>query len=102
MTLQKLSNHLALLIPNSLDASEKQLRDLEFLQKMVPDRWEELYANRESLFNLSNPDFCGKVIIKSDCGSIADKISGKFSRNSSSSGMRMGTKFSFSHTALGF
>jgi len=61
MTLQKLSNHLALLIPNSLDSSEKQQRDLEFLQKMVPDRWEELYANRESLFNLSNPDFCGKV-----------------------------------------
>jgi hypothetical protein len=41
--------------------SEKQERDLAFLQKMVPDRWEELYANRESLFNLSNPEFCGKV-----------------------------------------
>jgi hypothetical protein len=61
MTLQKLSNHLALLIPNSMDTSDKQQRDLEFLQEMVPDRWEELYANRESLFNLSNPDFCGKV-----------------------------------------
>jgi SNF2 family DNA or RNA helicase len=61
MTLQKLSNHLALLIPNSSDSREKQERDLEFLQKMVPDRWEELYANRDSLFNLSNPDFCGKV-----------------------------------------
>ncbi|TAQ90970.1 hypothetical protein B7494_g695 [Chlorociboria aeruginascens] len=57
---QKLSNHLALLIPNSSDARDKQERDLEFLKTMVPDRWEELYQNRESLFYLSNPEFCGK------------------------------------------
>jgi hypothetical protein len=75
MTLQKLSNHLALLIPNSSDLSEKQERDLAFLQKMVPDRWEELYANRESLFNLSNPEFCGKVISLIVNGwSITDEI----------------------------
>lgn len=61
MTLQKLSNHLALLIPNSSDHADKQERDLGFLQDMVPDRWEDLYANRDSLFNLTNPDFCGKV-----------------------------------------
>jgi SNF2 family DNA or RNA helicase len=60
--LQKLSNHLALLIPNSNDVVEKQERDLNFLQEMVPDRWKELYANRESLLNLANPEFCGKVI----------------------------------------
>ncbi|RFU28519.1 hypothetical protein B7463_g7811, partial [Scytalidium lignicola] len=59
-TLQKLSNHLALLIPNSADMREKQQRDLEFLQEMVPDRWRELYSKRDSLFNLSNPEFCGK------------------------------------------
>ncbi|CAG8955066.1 hypothetical protein HYFRA_00007080 [Hymenoscyphus fraxineus] len=60
ITLQKLSNHLALLIPNSNDSPEKQERDLEFLKTMVPDRWKELWANKESLFNLSNPEFCGK------------------------------------------
>jgi DNA excision repair protein ERCC-6-like 2 len=59
-TLQKLSNHLALLIPNSKDVVEKQQRDLEYLQKIVPDRWKELYESRESLKNLSNPEFCGK------------------------------------------
>jgi hypothetical protein len=59
--LQKLANHLALLIPNNKDPPDKQERDLEFLKKMVPDRWRELYANRESLFNLSNPEFCGKA-----------------------------------------
>ena len=71
MQLQKLSNHLALLIPNSGDVSDKQERDLGFLKEMVPDRWEELYANRESLFNLSNPDFCGKVRSSApDCHSL--------------------------------
>lgn len=74
MTLQKLSNHLALLIPNSLDSREKQERDLDFLQKMVPDRWEELYTNRDSLFNLSNPDFCGKVSCPINCRSSTDEI----------------------------
>ncbi|KAH8596448.1 DNA excision repair protein-like protein [Bisporella sp. PMI_857] len=59
-TLQKLSNHLALLIPNSQDHPDKQERALAFLQEMVPDRWKELYANRDSLMNLANPDFCGK------------------------------------------
>ncbi len=63
ITLQKLSNHLALLIPNSDDLKEKQERDLEFLQTMVPSRWEELYKNRNSITNLSNPDFCGKWLI---------------------------------------
>lgn len=58
--LQKLSNHLALLIPASSDAQDKQSRDLDFLQTMVPDRWEDLYNNRNSLHNLSNPEFCGK------------------------------------------
>jgi hypothetical protein len=59
--LQKLANHLALLIPNNKDPPDKQERDLDLLKKMVPDRWRELYANRESLFNLSNPEFCGKA-----------------------------------------
>jgi SNF2 family DNA or RNA helicase len=59
-TLQKLSNHLALLLPNSADQPEKQIRDLEWLQKMVPDQWQELYEKRTSISTLSNPDFCGK------------------------------------------
>jgi superfamily II DNA/RNA helicase len=58
--LQKLSNHLALLIPSSNDPQDKQTRDLDFLQSMVPDRWADLYNHRDLLFNLSNPEFCGK------------------------------------------
>lgn len=58
--LQKLSNHLALLLPSSNDHPDKQDRDLEFMKTMLPDQWQELYENRESLINLSNPSFCGK------------------------------------------
>ena len=59
-TLQKLSNHLAMLIPQSSDSSEKQDKDLELLRISVPDRWRKLYADRDSIINYSNPDFCGK------------------------------------------
>lgn len=59
-TLSKLSNHLALLIPVSSDPHDKQQRALDFLMEMVPDKWQELYKNRDSLVHLANPEFCGK------------------------------------------
>ncbi|PGH29759.1 hypothetical protein GX50_07486 [[Emmonsia] crescens] len=58
--LQKLSNHLAILIPQSQDPSEKQDRDLEMLQIAVPDQWRQLYATRDSILNYANHEFCGK------------------------------------------
>ena len=58
--LQKLSNHLAILIPQSTDLKDKQDKDLEMLQIAVPDEWRDLYRNRDSILNYSNPEFCGK------------------------------------------
>lgn len=58
--LQKLSNHLAILIPQSTDLKEKQDKDLEMLQIAVPDQWRHLYRNRDSILNYSNSEFCGK------------------------------------------
>ncbi len=58
--LQKLSNHLAILIPQSTDPKEKQDKDLEMLQIAVPSEWRPLYRNRDSILNYSNPEFCGK------------------------------------------
>ena len=58
--LQKLANHLAILIPQSTDPKEKQDRDLEILQTAVPDQWRDLYRSRDSILNYSNPEFCGK------------------------------------------
>lgn len=60
MTLQKLSNHLTLLIPTTTDPSDKQKSELEALQTCVPGDWQELYRNRDAMLNLANPEFCGK------------------------------------------
>lgn len=60
LNLQKLSNHLAIVIPQGTDPKEKQEKDLELLQTAVPDQWKELYRNRGSILNYSNPEFCGK------------------------------------------
>ncbi|KAK2756960.1 hypothetical protein FQN54_004928 [Arachnomyces sp. PD_36] len=60
LNLQKLSNHLAIVIPQGTDPKEKQDKDLELLQIAVPDQWKELYRNRSSILNFSNPEFCGK------------------------------------------
>ncbi|AEO56960.1 hypothetical protein MYCTH_2302542 [Thermothelomyces thermophilus ATCC 42464] len=60
LTLQKISNHITLLIPSSTDPSEKQSSELKALQICVPDGWDQLYRNRDSMLNLANPEFCGK------------------------------------------
>lgn len=60
ITLQKLANHLALLIPSSSDPPEKQKSALMTLQTCVPEEWEDLYRNRDSIMILANPEFCGK------------------------------------------
>ncbi|KAK4138798.1 hypothetical protein BT67DRAFT_22441 [Trichocladium antarcticum] len=60
MALQKISNHVTLLIPSAADPSDKQGSELNTLRICVPDDWEELYQNRDSMLNLANPEFCGK------------------------------------------
>lgn len=60
MNLQKLSNHLAILIPQGNDPKEKQDKDLEMLQIAVPDQWIDLSRNRDSILNYTNTEFCGK------------------------------------------
>lgn len=58
--LQKLSNHLAILIPQGVDSNEKQEKDRDMLELAVPDQWEQLYRTRDSIVNYANPEFCGK------------------------------------------
>ncbi|KAH8423150.1 putative DNA excision repair protein (Rad26L) [Aspergillus melleus] len=58
--LQKLSNHLAILIPQGVDSNEKQEKDKDMLEIAVPDQWEELYRTRDSIVNYANSEFCGK------------------------------------------
>lgn len=59
-TLQKLSNHLALLIPQSTEPRDKQAKDLETLEIAVPDQSQELYRDRDNILNYANAEFCGK------------------------------------------
>ena len=59
-TLQKLSNHLAIIIPQGIDPPDKQAKDLENLQIATPDQWKDLYSTRDSILNYANPEFCGK------------------------------------------
>ncbi|KAL4811016.1 P-loop containing nucleoside triphosphate hydrolase protein [Aspergillus unguis] len=58
--LQKLSNHLAILIPQSTDPFEKQEKDKEMLEIAVPNQWEKLYRTRDSIMNYADAEFCGK------------------------------------------
>ncbi|KAF6817945.1 Switch 2 [Colletotrichum sojae] len=59
-TLQKLSNHLTLLIPSGSDQEDKQKREMRTLQTCCPQTWRYLYENRDAIMNLANPEFCGK------------------------------------------
>lgn len=56
---QKMANHLALLLPSG-DAGEQHEREIEKLRMAIPDQWQELYEQRDSINTFSNQAFCGK------------------------------------------
>jgi SNF2 family DNA or RNA helicase len=60
VTLQKLANHLALIVPQSSEPKEKQAKDTELLQIACPDHWKDLFKIRDSILNQSQREFCGK------------------------------------------
>jgi len=60
MALQKMSNHLTLLVPSTNDMPHKQESELKTLRMALPEQWKELYKNRDNMLNLANPEFCGK------------------------------------------
>jgi SNF2 family DNA or RNA helicase len=60
VTLQKLANHIALIVPSSTDNKDKQAKDLQNLQTACPDTFQELWRNRDAILNQSQREFCGK------------------------------------------
>ncbi|KAF4462195.1 SNF2 superfamily RAD26 [Fusarium albosuccineum] len=60
MVLQKLANHLTLLVPHTTDIESKHDSELRTLRTCMPDTWQYLYDNRDRIKNLVNPEFCGK------------------------------------------
>ncbi|KAF4981607.1 hypothetical protein FZEAL_2619 [Fusarium zealandicum] len=60
IVLQKLANHLTLLVPHTTDIESKHDSELRTLRTCMPDTWKYLYDNRDRIKNLVNPEFCGK------------------------------------------
>ncbi|KAM5352562.1 hypothetical protein ACJ41O_005284 [Fusarium nematophilum] len=60
VVLQKLANHLTLLVPQTTDLQSKHENELRTLRNCMPDTWRFLYDNRDRIKNLVNPEFCGK------------------------------------------
>ncbi|KAK0269638.1 hypothetical protein LTS00_017226 [Friedmanniomyces endolithicus] len=60
VTLQKLANHLALLIPPGESDKDRHDKDVEKLEIALPKLWEDLYRQRDSIVNYANQEFCGK------------------------------------------
>ena len=60
MTLQKLSNHVALLLPTGESNRERHEKELFYMQTAMPNEWRELYRQRENIMNYAKTDFCGK------------------------------------------
>ncbi|PNY25409.1 DNA excision repair protein ERCC-6-like 2 [Tolypocladium capitatum] len=60
IVLQKLANHLTLLVPSTTDVGPKQESELRTLQTCMPYTWKALYEQRDQIGTLVNPEFCGK------------------------------------------
>lgn len=62
MALQKLANHLTILIPQDEVKADraKWNHALDLFKQAVPQQWDFLYRNRKQVEILANPDFCGK------------------------------------------
>lgn len=60
VTLQKLSNHVALMIPSGQDGKDKHDKEIEKLEIALPNMWKDLYRQRDSILNYANQEFCGK------------------------------------------
>ncbi|KAF2622410.1 hypothetical protein BU25DRAFT_377936 [Macroventuria anomochaeta] len=60
VTLQKLANHVALIVPSSTETKDKQAKDLQNLETACPDTFQELWRNRDAILNQSQREFCGK------------------------------------------
>lgn len=59
MTMQKISNHITLLLPKDEEPKDKREAALNRISECIPD-WKALYKNRNSLQMLADSKYCGK------------------------------------------
>ena len=60
VSLQKLSNHLALLIPSSIGTKEKLEKDLKILKLAFPGRWKEMACQMDKVVTYAKTEYSGK------------------------------------------
>jgi SNF2 family DNA or RNA helicase len=60
VTIQKLANHLALIVPLSSENPEKQAKDLTTLEIACPSTAKDLFKIRDNILVQSQREFCGK------------------------------------------
>ena len=60
VSLQKLSNHIALLIPSSSDLKEKQEKDVKKLQLAFPQEWRIFADQMDKVVSYANTEYSGK------------------------------------------
>jgi SNF2 family DNA or RNA helicase len=60
VTLQKLANHVALLLPNTSDKKDKHEKDMDNLQLAFPTTWPDLYRIKDKIFDQAKSEYCGK------------------------------------------
>lgn len=58
--LQKLANHVNLMIPSTIEGDEKHKSELEMLKVCFPNDWRSMYQQRDRISSLVNPELCGK------------------------------------------
>ena len=60
VSLQKLSNHLALIFPTSIGTKEKLEKDLKILKLAFPDQWKEMACQMDKVVSYAKTDYSGK------------------------------------------
>lgn len=59
-TVQKLANHVGLLVPTGESDKDQHDKDLDKLQTALPDDWRDVYRQKDTILNYANVEFCGK------------------------------------------
>lgn len=60
VSLQKMSNHLALIIPSSIGTKERLEKDLKILKLAFPDRWKEMACQMDKVITYAKTEYSGK------------------------------------------
>ncbi|KAI9348201.1 P-loop containing nucleoside triphosphate hydrolase protein [Obelidium mucronatum] len=76
VTLQKVSNHIALIMPDQADPNDKRVKDKKLIKYAFPEV-SDAEAPRMTWINMRNPEFCGKWKVLEKLLEIWKKLNSK-------------------------